>query len=99
MVRTQRLDRACRAPQPRRWLSDVGGLCHGADMTTRIDCDTCVVRGLACHDCVVTVLLGPPPELTLDDEEREALAVLAQGGLVPPLRLVEPVPGPVVESA
>ena len=30
------------------------------DMTTRIDCDTCVVRGLHCHDCVVTVLLGPP---------------------------------------
>ena len=68
-------------------------------MTTRIDCDTCVVRALACHDCVVTVLLGPPPELTLDDDEREALAVLAQGGLVPPLRLVEPMAGPVVESA
>jgi hypothetical protein len=68
-------------------------------MTTRIDCDSCVVRGLACHDCVVTVLLGPPPELTLDDEEREALDVLAQSGLVPPLRLVEAVPGPVVESA
>jgi hypothetical protein len=66
---------------------------------TRIDCDSCVVRGLACHDCVVTVLLGPPPELTLDDEERAALAVLAQGGLVPPLRLVEPVASPVVESA
>ena len=42
-------------------------------MTTRIDCDTCVVRGLACHDCVVTVLLGPPPELTIDEEERRAL--------------------------
>jgi hypothetical protein len=68
-------------------------------MTTRIDCDTCVVRGLACHDCVVTVLLGPPPELTIDDDERRALDVLAQGGLVPPLRLVEPVTGPVVESA
>ena len=68
-------------------------------MTTRIDCDTCVVRGLACHDCVVTVLLGPPPELTFDDEERRALDVLAEGGLVPPLRLVEPVSGPEVESA
>ena len=62
-------------------------------MTTRIDCDTCVVRGLACHDCVVTVLLGPPPELTIDDDERRALDVLAEGGLVPPLRLVQPVPG------
>jgi hypothetical protein len=68
-------------------------------MTTRIDCDTCVVRGLACHDCVVTVLLGPPPELTIDDDERQALAVLADGGLVPPLRLVQPVAGPDVESA
>ena len=69
------------------------------DMTTRIDCDTCVVRGLACHDCVVTVLLGPPPELTFDDDERRALDVLAQGGLVPPLRLVEPVTARDVESA
>lgn len=69
------------------------------DMTTRIDCDTCVVRGLACHDCVVTVLLGPPPELTFDDDEQRALDVLAQGGLVPPLRLVQPVSGPEVESA
>ena len=68
-------------------------------MATRIDCDTCVVRGLACHDCVVTVLLGPPPELTIDDEEKRALDVLAEGGLVPPLRLVEPVSGPEVESA
>ena len=49
------------------------------DMTTRIDCDTCVVRGLACHDCVVTVLLGPPPELTFDDDECRALDVLAAG--------------------
>ncbi|GAA3813089.1 hypothetical protein GCM10022242_14410 [Nocardioides panacisoli] len=68
-------------------------------MTTRIDCDTCVVRGLACHDCVVTVLLGPPPELTIDDEELRALDVLADSGLVPPLRLVRPMSGPEVESA
>ncbi len=26
-----------------------------------IDCDTCAVRGPACGDCVVTVLLGGPP--------------------------------------
>jgi len=68
-------------------------------MTTRIDCDTCLVRGLASHDCVVTVLLGPPPELTLADEECRALDTLAAGGLVPPLRLVTPVDGPVIESA
>ena len=69
------------------------------DMTTRIDCDTCVVRGLACDDCMVTALLGPPPELEFDDEERRALDVLAEGGLVPPLRMVTPVAGPEVESA
>ncbi len=68
-------------------------------MTTRIDCDTCVVRGLACHDCVVTVLLGPPPELTFDEDEQRAFEVLAEGGLVPPLRLVQPVARPEVESA
>jgi hypothetical protein len=68
-------------------------------MSTRIDCDTCAVRGLACQDCVVTVLLGPPPELTFDDDERRALAVLADGGRVPPLRLVSPVDGPDVASA
>lgn len=66
---------------------------------TRIDCDTCLVRGLACHDCVVTVLLGPPPELSFDDDERRALDVLAGSGLVPPLRLVTSVTEPVVESA
>ena len=69
------------------------------DMTTRIDCDTCEVRGLHCHDCVVTVLLGPPPELTIDDDEQRALDVLAQSGLVPPLRLVRPVDPPHMESA
>lgn len=82
----------------RRGNLSVGGVTVSL-MTTRIDCDTCLVRGLACHDCVVTVLLGPPPELTFDDEERRALDVLAAGGLVPPLRMVEPLDGPDVESA
>ena len=69
------------------------------DMTTRIDCDTCVVRGLHCHDCVVTVLLGPPPELAFDAEEQRALAVLADSGLVPRLRMVEPTDGPDIATA
>jgi len=56
-----------------------------------IDCDRCVVRGLACGDCVMTVLLGSVPAgVEIDEEERAALAALAEGGLVPPLRLVEP---------
>lgn len=68
-------------------------------MTTRIDCDTCLVRGLHCHDCVVTVLLGPVPELNVADDNMAALTALAGGGLVPPLRLVNPVDPPSIESA
>ena len=56
-----------------------------------VDCDTCIVRGPACGDCVVSFLLGPPDWLAADGlpgEEAAALAVLADSGLVPPLRLV-----------
>nr|WP_202893425.1 hypothetical protein [Kribbella italica] len=53
------------------------------------------MRGPGCRDCVVTVVLGltaePAPELRIDDDERAALDVLAQSGLVPPLRLVHAV--------
>ena len=68
-------------------------------MSVHIDCDTCVVRGLACHDCVVTVLLGPPPELGFDEDERRALDVLAGSGLIPPLRMVTAIAGPETASA
>jgi hypothetical protein len=55
-----------------------------------IDCDGCGARGPACGDCVVTVLLGAPPEgVELDEAERRAIEALAEGGLIPPLRLVE----------
>lgn len=59
-----------------------------------IDCDACVMRGPGCRDCVVSVVLGMPPEqssLRIDDEELAALDVLARSGLVPPLRLVHAV--------
>jgi hypothetical protein len=49
-----------------------------------VDCATCVMRELACGDCVVTMLLGPI-EL---DEHRKTLDVLHSAGLVKPLRLV-----------
>jgi hypothetical protein len=56
-----------------------------------IDCDTCVVRGLACGDCVVAVILGAPPgAIEVDDDERLALDALASSGLVPRLRMVPP---------
>ncbi len=69
-----------------------------------IDCDTCVVRGHACGDCVISVLLGHPAvpvppwvddgppdagtKVEIDADERRALDVLAEAGLVPRLRLV-----------
>ncbi|MGH3787546.1 MAG: hypothetical protein ACRDRG_13570 [Pseudonocardiaceae bacterium] len=54
-----------------------------------IDCDRCEVRGDACQDCVITVLLGAPPSgVELDSAERRALHALADAGLVPHLQLV-----------
>jgi hypothetical protein len=56
-----------------------------------IDCETCAVRDLECGDCVVTFLLAAPPVggVVLQDDEAGALAVLADSGLVPPLRLAQ----------
>lgn len=70
-----------------------------------VDCDSCAVRGNACGDCVIGVLLGVPtprgaetnrsgeppgaPIVQLDAPERRALDVLAEQGLVPRLRLVD----------
>ncbi len=48
-----------------------------------IDCATCPVRAIACHDCVVSVLLGPPE---FDRAAADAMLVLAERGLVPPLQ-------------
>jgi hypothetical protein len=53
-----------------------------------VDCDSCEVRGNACQDCVVSVLLGAPPSLELDSSEQRAIDVLAGAGLVPKLRLI-----------
>lgn len=59
-----------------------------------IDCDGCGARGRACGDCFVTVMLatpthaGPTSAPELDEQEQAAIGVLADSGLVPPLRLV-----------
>lgn len=54
-----------------------------------IDCDRCEMRDIGCDDCVVTALLGSTPgNVHIDEGERAALGVLAESGLVPPLRLV-----------
>jgi len=55
-----------------------------------VDCDRCAVRGGACQDCVITVLLGAPPDgVELDGAERRALDTLAKAGMVPRLQLVD----------
>ena len=61
-----------------------------------IDCDDCAVRGAACKDCVVSVLIGTPGPYVagqaapteLREDERAALEALADAGLAPRLRLV-----------
>lgn len=54
-----------------------------------VDCDRCEVRGDACGDCVITALLGTPPEgVRLGSAEQRAIDALAGAGLVPKLRLV-----------
>ena len=82
-------------------------LAPGVDIAARtthslvIDCDSCLARGPACGDCVVTCLLGaPPPEgRRLDEHQVQAIGALSASGLVPPLRLVTPVDGQVDPGA
>lgn len=59
-----------------------------------IDCGRCAMRGAGCQDCVVSAL--EPANVTsypeqargcLDQAEVRALRVLADAGMVPPLRL------------
>ena len=53
-----------------------------------IDCEQCAMRDTsACDDCVVTHLLGARP-VDISESQAEALANLAEEGLVPKLRLV-----------
>ena len=59
-----------------------------------IDCGRCEMRGTACQDCVVTVLeqrnvagFSAEAHGYLGEAEVKALRVLADAGMVPPLRL------------
>jgi hypothetical protein len=60
--------------------------------TMIIDCDRCEVRGDACPDCVISVLLGAPPAVEWDDDEQRAVDALAEAGMVPRLQLVPMTP-------
>lgn len=61
-----------------------------------IECADCSARDVHCEDCVVTALLGGPDLAFsgLQAPERAALVVLADSGLVAPLRLVSEVARP-----
>jgi hypothetical protein len=53
-----------------------------------IDCEKCEVRNVGCGDCVVSFMLGEPDEMVeIGDGERRALDVLAEAGMLPPLRI------------
>lgn len=45
------------------------------------------MRDVACSECVVTMLLGPAPSSI--ETHRDSLQVLADAGLVAPLRLIK----------
>jgi len=54
-----------------------------------ISCDDCVMRNTrACDDCVVTFICGRTPgeAVVIDVSEARAVRLLADAGLVPPLR-------------
>jgi len=54
-----------------------------------VDCASCRARGPACSDCVISALLGPiDADVQLGTDEVGALAALAGGGLIAPLRLI-----------
>lgn len=54
-----------------------------------VDCASCRARGPACSDCVISALLGPiEADVELATDEVGALAALAGGGLIAPLRLI-----------
>lgn len=69
-----------------------------------LDCGSCLVAGAACNDCMMSVLVGVDdgsvPEasnaanrlISVTAIERDAMQVLATGGLIPPLRLVSSLP-------
>lgn len=51
-----------------------------------IVCDRCEVRGLACGNCAVSAIISDEPDI--GPAELRALAVLANAGMIPPLRYV-----------
>jgi hypothetical protein len=55
-----------------------------------IDCDRCKARGAGCGDCAATALIGDAAYADLDPAEVRALTVLANAGMIKPLRYAPP---------
>ncbi len=49
-----------------------------------VECERCAVRGLACANCAATFIVEADPDL--GPSELRALTVLANAGMIPPLR-------------
>lgn len=49
-----------------------------------IDCSTCTMAAIACNTCVVSFFLDNTSQIS--DETVDALSVLAESGLTPPLQ-------------
>jgi hypothetical protein len=54
-----------------------------------IDCESCVMRDIACRDCVVSVLIAPAPAVNVEAEEARVIDLLASRGMIPPLRYAQ----------
>lgn len=52
-----------------------------------IECGRCEMRGIGCRDCALAVIESQNVTECLTEEQVRALRVLADAGLVPPLRL------------
>lgn len=56
-----------------------------------IDCDTCIMRDIACQDCVVTSLLASQKDVS--EKTVEAIELLSSRGIVPPMRFQRAIQG------
>lgn len=52
-----------------------------------VECGRCEMRGIGCRDCAIAVIESQNVTDCLTQEQVRALRVLADAGLVPPLRL------------
>lgn len=56
-----------------------------------IDCESCIMRDIACQDCVVTSLLAPREDVS--EKTVEAIGLLSSRGILPPNRFQRAVQG------